>query len=1118
MTLSNRLLRFMQTFTILGWKEVILPDGTTRMEHELMPLHLNTPQQMMWDKVAPFIDQGKRVWPIVLKARREGVCLDPDTRVLTDDLQWVPIGKIEGGQGLVSVGEQKRSGRGIGRRMCWSVAVAKSEVLEPAFLLLMDDGRRLVATAKHRFLSKKRGGTDTIWRSVGDTQVGDYIRWITQPWEDSSSGDMWFGGLLDGEGSLRPRNVGGVEVTITQVIGPVLDRARSYLEKCGYTFREEQDDRWVRTDGYNRQTIRRLVLTRMDELFRLIGQSRPTRFLSREWWEGKELPGKRSGLGWSAVVDIKPLGVKRMIDLQTTEGTFIAEGFVSHNSTLTQALIMAFGFYRGNGETLTLAHEGESSRAIFEIQRRIWTNMPLAKHSEPPQHEIRINSPTGSVLHRVSTAGAEAKGRGTSPIAEHLSEVAFWPFPETMTAVLNAMPAIPTFQDIVVIESTANGKSGRGELFYQEWRMAEQGISSKIPIFLSCLDLPDYQLPGVTVEDLDDDEIELRDQFHATPEQLAWYRFVLFDQCHGDPNLRRQEYPASPEQAFISSGMPAFDPHVIARQRVNLRKPDRVCTILSDGRLLDRPDGELRIWRHPDGTWPSKNHSYVCASDSAPGGVFEDTAKHGDTRSWTGDIIIDTESGAQVGEWYGPQVGRLHASTLYPIVSKVFPNALLTIELNSEGGRILQADMREHYHYTRLHPWKGKRDRVKPGAPHVYGWECIQPDARVLTSDLQWIPACKLEVGDSILAYKDHSIRKGARHLNRQTITEKKTFIADRMEVVLDNGQKTVVSTNHPFWVRRPGRPNSNDWNTWNWVTADNLRPGDVLCYIPVWEPLRTYDAGRLSAFLDGEGHLSRSCGKYGPQLLISQAEGPLAQEILELWGALGFDSIFKWLRHKKRPQEKPITTSGVIQITEVLRALGSLRPTRLLRKFAEMDLDGMTIKSFQRIPVHSVQPVGSGVVIGLTTDPDHTLIADGILGHNTNSYTRPMILDNAQYCLARDAVTIRSDRLLSQLADLTKSDTGRYEAEVGRDDLALSWMIALESWQENFRGKRFGYHEPEGEELERKLKGMGLRVVHDVDWALSDHVKKVMSGGGTRGRRYSFDRSSTVSRGLGRR
>ncbi len=512
-------------------------------------------------------------------------------------------------------------------------------------------------------------------------------------------------------------------------------------------------------------------------------------------------------------------------------------------STMIQLLLFAYGFYCGNGETLTLAHEGESSKSIFEIQRRVWMNLAMSKSGEPPQKEIRIASPNGEVLHRVSTAGAEAKGRGTSPIALHLSEVAFWPFPETMTSVLNSMPP-PHIQNIVAIESTANGKSGRGSLFYQSWQMAEQQLSSMIPIFLSCLDLPDYRIKGGHVDDPDEDERELRDHFNADDEQLAWFRFVLYDQCNGDPMLRRQEYPWTPEIAFISSGLPAFDPTALNRQKVHTRPPDRTCTILSDGRLLDRHDGELRIWKHADGSWPGTFHRYVCGSDSAPGGVFEDLDAKGDTRSWTADFFLDADTGEQVGEWYGPQVGRQHAFNLFTMVTKVFPHALTAIECNSEGGRIMQADLKEIYHYSRLHPWKGKRDKVRVSRPIVHGWE--------------------------------------------------------------------------------------------------------------------------------------------------------------------------------------------------------------------------------------------------------------------TNPYTRPMMLDNAQYLIAKDAIAIRSNRLLSQLSDLTKSDTGRYEAEIGRDDLAIAAMIAWESWQENFKGKRFGARTPEDTDtkLETRLRAMGIRLIYDADTALDAHIKKVMGSYASRYKR----------------
>ena len=69
----------------------------------------------------------------------------------------------------------------------------------------------------------------------------------------------------------------------------------------------------------------------MNELFALIGKTRPTRFIGKYWWENRELPGKRSGIAYAKVISIQPLGIRKMVDLQTTSKTFIAEGFVSHN-------------------------------------------------------------------------------------------------------------------------------------------------------------------------------------------------------------------------------------------------------------------------------------------------------------------------------------------------------------------------------------------------------------------------------------------------------------------------------------------------------------------------------------------------------------------------------------------------------------------------------------------------------------------------------------------------------------------------------------------------------------------------------------------------------------------
>ena len=53
--------------------------------------------------------------------------------------------------------------------------------------------------------------------------------------------------------------------------------------------------------------------------------------INSDWWTGKKMPG--NGNSWSKIVNIEYIGNQRMIDLQTSEKTYIAEGFVSHNST-----------------------------------------------------------------------------------------------------------------------------------------------------------------------------------------------------------------------------------------------------------------------------------------------------------------------------------------------------------------------------------------------------------------------------------------------------------------------------------------------------------------------------------------------------------------------------------------------------------------------------------------------------------------------------------------------------------------------------------------------------------------------------------------------------------------
>jgi hypothetical protein len=260
------------------------------------------------------------VW---MKSTQVGMCLRPSTKVLTADLRWVPISDVQVGDELVSVDEE-HGGRPRGRKMRRAVVKAKWERERPVHELTMTDGRVLVASPEHRWLvSRGSKGRNTEWRETSRLRPGMLIRSIVRPWDEPTFEDGWFAGLLDGEGCLRQRAL-GAEMIVTQKEGAVMDRARAYLRSRGIPWRE-----W--TEEKPNGPVTRLYVSRSSDVLRLHGQLRPERFGLATWWEGASPPGSY-GDGWAAIAEIREMPTERVVDIETSTGTFIAEGFVSHNS------------------------------------------------------------------------------------------------------------------------------------------------------------------------------------------------------------------------------------------------------------------------------------------------------------------------------------------------------------------------------------------------------------------------------------------------------------------------------------------------------------------------------------------------------------------------------------------------------------------------------------------------------------------------------------------------------------------------------------------------------------------------------------------------------------------
>ena len=762
---------------------------------------------------------------IVLKARKLGFCGDPSTRVLTADMRWLTLEEILPGQRIVAVDEKIPGGKGKSRKLREGVVEAKREVYEPAFRILFDDGRELVATGQHRWLCKEVSGC-AEWRTVNDMNPGDEVRHVTTPWDAPTVEDGWMGGMIDGEGSVRHK-----EAVICQRDGKVMDRARRYLADRGYHFGEQIETRDSTSKLARKSILHKLVVGRKNEVFRLIGQTRPTRFVDdTSWWKDRDLPGKRSGVAWAKVTAIEPLGPKRMIDLQTDRKTFIAEGFVSHNSTWIALKFLQRLTMMQYQHGIVVAQDVKTASQIFEMAKRAWVHLPeieqlgLGFSIKPAiisegnsvgrkfmqfgeqSKRIRQGGRTGNSMFEIDTAGSPESGRGYTPTMVHLSEVAWWEGNQAtrkMLSMLNAVSYEP--ETIVVLESTANGLNH----FHRRWISARDGQKdpetgeSYRALFVpwwrdpACSapfpndEAKDRFLEGIGDEskygEVATDEPMLQELYQCSPEQLFWRRRMIREQHESSVELFNQENPHSDEVAFIGSGRTVYSSILVARAikaveaaptpvtgglqtAGELERRTRAGTIKVPTSVRWVPDpkqGEplLDVWEHP--------HLAAEAPTDAPSDLKQDGAyvvsvdvAEGEANTFTkGDYHVIQVFNHRTREQVAVHESRMdiHLLPLWVLqVALYYNEAWLAPEINGPGIVVVDT-LRNDYHYPKLIK-RSRYGALREGEQQKPGWK----------TDAQSKPIMEATFGQA-LQDDLHGLRdlRTARQLSTYVITER---------------------------------------------------------------------------------------------------------------------------------------------------------------------------------------------------------------------------------------------------------------------------------------------------------------------------------------------------------
>ena len=385
--------------------------------------------------------------------------------------------------------------------------------------------------------------------------------------------------------------------------------------------------------------------------------------------------------------------------------------------------------------SLIVAHEDKATQNLFQMSKLFYEMLPdsirpMTKYSN--QRVLQFENPTNDLEEKrqnpglrskitLATAGTSDTGRSGTYHNVHVSEIAFFPNAKnTMTAIMQCVPDEPN--TMVVMESTANGIGG---YFYDMWNDAVEGKNDFTPLFFPWFADKNYTTPFNSLQEkhafiervnaiqrdeggkeYHTEEYILKEEFGLTYEQLNWRDKTIANKCGGDLDMFHQEYPATPVEAFISSGRPRFNMRALKEYELGSECQKKTCNICKSGikyKVDEDPNGLLKIWQDPE-----PNKYYVIGCDVAEGLI---------TGDYSVAVVMDEKLNV-VAKWRGHIDPDLFGDILVDL-AMYYNEAYLAIENNNHGLTTIKSVLRREYFnlfYTKTY------DKVTDQMTKKVGW------------------------------------------------------------------------------------------------------------------------------------------------------------------------------------------------------------------------------------------------------------------------------------------------------------------------------------------------------------------------------------------------------------
>ena len=412
-----------------------------------------------------------------------------------------------------------------------------------------------------------------------------------------------------------------------------------------------------------------------------------------------------------------------------------------------------------NAYTLTVAQNGETSTHVFKMMWEAYNFLPwwmrpqvlfkqegeYIEFQEPDEMRRMTNPGLGSKIQVDNAQKMTGVAIGRTIRNFHGSEISRWPNADMFTADIE--PSMNAKDEYGIMESTAFGREG---LYYDHWSGSVDGETGWRALFIPVYRVKKYFLPikgefkPTNEEKAFTLRVEKEEKFHIPDEFWNWRRRRVRSTIRttGAPWSHYESYPITPDEAFQSSGICAFDRSSLLEQRnENVCKPlwvgeieladhriglvntDRLRTVNDDDILPRRKGGlkEDKIFLRKDRLWvwewPDPGAIYYVAGDTALGVPDGDYSVCEVFRLGAGP-----EPDTQVAEWWGHCPPHEFARVCAALGFWYKGNGTASeIAIEYQGPGITTGDkLREELDYPNLYRPKYK-DRINNQyTPHVH--------------------------------------------------------------------------------------------------------------------------------------------------------------------------------------------------------------------------------------------------------------------------------------------------------------------------------------------------------------------------------------------------------------